>query len=538
VSFAPSVAGVRTAAIHIANNTSNANPFDIALTGMGNDPANPVSAPVANAGGPAPGAGASVLSLATHAAPAPIAPAGDAKLTSVGVPAVNEAGDVIAFLGQWNQTTGTGSGLFTETECLAAIGAATPIQNATYKTLSDPVVGGDTVAFIAKLAGVSAAEATAVFLRQPNVAPTVLAQTGKSPLGVGDATFKKFKDVAVSEGNAAVFAQLAGGTGANKVTGTNANAIWVTDANGVLKLVLREGQPLSGINKTIKKLVAFMVGKTSPGQGRGWLTTDSNGNALALALATFTDGTTAVVQVSATGFVDVLSKSGTASGDFASYGVPAANSDAAFVFFGTHLAGNPVTKTKGIFAGTFEVAHIGGSDGTNGETFSALSDPVIDADGSLAFFATLKGANVKGLAGKTLWNQPAGKALKRLAQGGNAAGDLPGSQWSAFTSLAIGSGRGPIFAATLVPGKGNVTKASASGVWACDPTGKPRLLFRTDDSIVLGGTLGTKKVKSFKLLNATVGSVGVTRSFNDRGRVVWQATFTDKTTAIITTEVP
>jgi hypothetical protein len=65
--------------------------------------------------------------------------------------------------------------------------------------------------------------------------------------------------------------------------------------------------------------------------------------------------------------------------------------------------------------------------------------------------------------------------------------------------------------------------------------GQPRLLFRTGiaDEIITGKTL-----KSFTLLNATVGSLGVTRSFNDSAQVVWLATFFDKSQAIITTEVP
>lgn len=47
-----------------------------------------------------------------------------------------------------------------------------------------------------------------------------------------------------------------------------------------------------------------------------------------------------------------------------------------------------------------------------------------------------------------------------------------------------------------------------------------------------------KTIKSFTLLTPTVGNTGVTRSFNDAGQVVWLATFTDKSQAIITTEVP
>ncbi len=126
----------------------------------------------------------------------------------------------------------------------------------------------------------------------------------------------------------------------------------------------------------------------------------------------------------------------------------------------------------------------------------------------------------------------------RVASAGQScapAGDLPGSQWKAFTSLAIaGGGRGPIFAATLVPCKGGVLATSASGVWGCDYTGAVRALFRTGDTNIIAG----KTLKSFTLLNATVGSLGVTRSFNDAAQVVWLATFADKTTAIVTTQVP
>jgi hypothetical protein len=40
------------------------------------------------------------------------------------------------------------------------------------------------------------------------------------------------------------------------------------------------------------------------------------------------------------------------------------------------------------------------------------------------------------------------------------------------------------------------------------------------------------------VLSAVAGSTGVTRSFNSVGTVVWLATFTDNTTAIVTTEIP
>ncbi len=201
-----------------------------------------------------------------------------------------------------------------------------------------------------------------------------------------------------------------------------------------------------------------------------------------------------------------------------------------------------VTKadSRGIFlsdgTGSYTpLARLGKPSGILGANFATLKDPVLSDDNAIAFTAILKGGTAKGLATKTICWQPAGGTLTLLAQGGTRPGaDLPAdAQWKDFTSLAIaGGGRGPIFAATLVPGKGTVTAKTATGVWACDFTGAPRALFRTGD------TIGTKVLKSFTLLKATVGNLSITRSFNDAAEVVWLATFTDKTTAIIRTEVP
>jgi len=179
---------------------------------------------------------------------------------------------------------------------------------------------------------------------------------------------------------------------------------------------------------------------------------------------------------------------------------------------------------------------VGHEAGTTGAKFSVLDDPVLSTHGDIAFQATLRGGGLKGSVLQTIWWKPAGDSLKLLAQGGTDAGDLPGAKWKSFTSLAIaGGGQGPIFTATLVPNKTNVSPATAMGVWACDYAGKPRLLFRTGipDAIMPGKTL-----KSFTLLKASVGSAGVTRSFNDAQQVARLATFMDKSQSIVMTKVP
>ena len=477
-------------------------------------------------------------------------PPSDALLTSLGVPAADEAGGV-AFLGKWNSASaGRGSGVFTETMCVAKTGA-------TFKTFADPLIGGGHVAFRATLAGVPSANAEVVVSGLPESVDVVVQAGTVAPGSDGlalasGAVFKSFKAVAVEGESVAVFAQLGGGSGVGRVTAGSVTAgsdcgLWLKDETHPLTLVLREGQ-MMGL-RTIKTLVAFTVGDGSPGQGRGWLTQSASDGPQVLALVIFTgtDKAQAVLRVGFGG-VSVLSRNGPggvggpdAGGSFASYGVPAANSAGKSAFLGSLTVGSAVTKAnaRGIFVDygnpTYTaIARVTEQAGATGSTFSKLNDPVLAADDGVAFPAKIKGGTVRGLAATTLWWKPADGALTLLAQGGKRPGnDLPAAaQWKKFPSLAIAAGRGPIFTATLVRGKGGVTSATASGVWAADFTGAPRLLFRTGDMI------GGKKLKSFTLLKATVASLGVTRSFNDATQVVWLATFTDKSTAIFATEVP
>jgi hypothetical protein len=474
---------------------------------------------------------------------------GGAVVAGFGVPCVDELGNV-SFLMKWTSSEGKGSGLFHNGIAVAVVSG--PAATTSFKTLGDPVGSADHVAFLATLTGVPKANAAAV-VSNASSALQVIAQAGDvAPDADGlpsGATFKTFKAVAIAGDAVAIFAQLSGGTGAEKTTAANDYGVWLMDGTHSLRLVLREGQPVIGAG-TIKTLVTFAPGAGSPGQGRGWLVQyGPNPGVLALALLTGTDKAQAILAAGFGGNPEVLTQSGPAGtgpdltgATFASFGVPTINAAAKNAFLGSlTIAPDIATKAdaRGIFVNYGNpnyttLARVTGPAGSTGTTFSLLKDPVLDASADLAFPATLKpSTTVKGLATTTLWWKPVSGALTLLAQGGaDTVGDLPDAQWKSFTSLAIADGRGPIFAATLVPGQGDVTAKTASGVWACDVTGAVRLLFRTGvpDAIIAGKTL-----KKFTLLNA---SKGVTRSFNDSGRVVWLATFADKTTAIVTTEVP
>lgn len=481
-------------------------------------------------------------------------PPADARLASFGVPST-DAFENVAYTAKWTSpTAGKGSGIIRNNTSVATVGGLVPgLAGVSFKTFADPVLDRGRIGFLAKLKAVPASKAAVVLSDAPSGGLAIIARAGSVAPGTGGAVFKSFKSMAITENSVAIFAQVTGGI-VNKTTTATDIGLWMQDSTRPLALVLREGQGVGqGIGRrTIKTLVAFLPGIGSPGQGRGWLTQTASGPE-ALALALFTDKSQAVLSVDIAGSVAVLSQSGPggagapgiADANFASYSVPAMTEAGSTAFLGTLALGpGGVTKLnqRAIFLNTTGSAYdpvvvLGDTAQKygvpNGSTFRLLKDPVLAADDGLAFFATLKGGSATGLAASTLWWKPPGAPLQLLAQGGKAPAGTPvGAQWKAFTSLAIAPSRGPIFTASLVLGKGAVLARNASGVWAVDFSGTTRLLFRTGD------LLGTRKVKKFTLLNAAVGSVGVTRSFNDSGQLVWLATFTDKTTAIIKTEIP
>lgn len=504
-------------------------------------------------------------------------PPEDAKLASFGEPAIDEDGTV-AFLATWTAAgppASRGSGIFTTTQSVAQVGGPAGKSGATFRTLSDPVVSEGQLAFLATIAIPSVIAGTndaSLYGLPAGVVGSVWRQRAGSlrPVAVANAiapdetnarvwggpTFKMFKAIAVAGGSIAIHGQVAGGVGALRTTAANDTGLWLEDETHWMTQVLRKGQLVG--NRKIATLTTFAVGSGSPGQGRGWLT-QTPGGPRVLALVTFTGADKAQAVLSA-GFDDILivaqnnpdsALPDIAGASFASYGMPAMNAAGTSAFLASLLVkpGGSATaaNARGLFIdydiGTYlKIARVTEPAGQTGSTFSLLKDPVLADDSAAAFPATLKPtAAVRGFAATTLWWKTRAGSLQLLAQGGPrpAGQPIPGlpieAQWTAFPSLAIASERGPIFTGTLLAGKGGVTAATAHGVWATDYAGVTRLLFRTGipDAIVAGKTL-----KSFTLLKTAVGSVGVTRSFNGVGQLVWLATFTDRTTALIQTDIP
>ena len=490
---------------------------------------------------------------------------GDAKLASFGPPAIDEDG-AIAFLAKWTSATGPlqkGAGIFLQTaagagSCVAVQGGSSPAGVAIYKSFLDPVIARGKVAFAATLSGAAKGQESVIVSNAPMGVLEVVAQTG-TDAKVGGPIFKKFTSVQVFGNIVGFLAQVTGGTGANKVTAANDLGVWEKNATADLICPLREGDsinPSVSGSKKIKTLVSFAVGAGSPGQGRGWLANPYGVYMTALAILddqektqvviTGTESNPFLVSQSGSTTIGQPNVAGLTDETFKSYGLPATNNQGtpAFALLATLTPTAPVTKanSQGVFFAvnnTFApLARLTEPAPGTGGSFSALKDPVLDGEGGVAFLATIKGAAIKGASALTLWWKPTGvAAASLLAQGGHLTGGVPDvgadAEWKSFNSLAIAATRGPIFSATMATGKGGVTAPQAKGVWAVDFTGGIRELFRTGIPLDGGKTL-----KSFTILTAVPGSVGVTRSFNDAGEFTWLANFTDGTTAIVKSVAP
>ena len=488
-------------------------------------------------------------------------PPADALWTTFGQPAVDDTGR-LAFTGAYSSVTGgKGTGLFTSQACLALVGGPAPGGAGTFKAFSEPVIDDGLAASIVTLNGVPKGTTSAIFTARGQSNDALPENGGHFPPAgafiaragdvatVDGATFKSFKSVEVRDGYIGFTATLNLKTGSPATTAVNDTGIWVSTGAGTPILMLREGQEVEG--RKVKSFIALDSSAGSRGQGRGWLVVLGD-TPRVQARVVFSDGKLAALNIDLVAGVPqitTLIQSNTVfSGGFlmtGGFGLPAAN------LLGEHALFGTLSSDRGPAPSVFAtqngvdydlLAYRTQQALTNGAKFSKLKDPVLAADGGIAFAATLAGGGVKGAAVNTLWWQAPGGELTLLAQGGLAAGgaptDLPpGAQFSSFTSLAVAANRGPIFTATLVPGKGGIAKAASNAVFALDGDGKIRRLFGVTDPIDVGG--GTMKLlKSYSLLTPTVGNTGVTRSFNNAQQITWRASFDAKTQALITTLVP
>ena len=531
-------------------------------------PVDPEHTALAAKGGAVPGAGSDVRIQA------------GAVWTGFGVPAVNRDGQV-AFLGKWSAPKTTtlpaqlGVGIFLDGVLLVKAGDVLPgTGGAILKSFKNPVLAGNAdVAVLVTLggSGVTALNDAALVKLSGGVASLELREGAELP-ATGGLTWKTFTTVAIaSESDSLVTPSRIGVVGkllqgVGGVTVNNDGIGLLTETGGALVPVVREGDAFFG--HTVKRFVWLDSLAGSPGHGRGLA---NNGGIIATTmLLTLDNGllTFADLSLATNGSYEIAHAGGLFSeAVFTKLGVPcfAPNSDTGYEslsFLGSlkgGIGGVPATGASGIFRTadgdlgreTRLLIQSGKPvSASAGLLWKALKDPVsshLDTVGDrVATIASISGTGVSAANDQVIAHS--GDTLgsdQIIAREGSQPPDAPaGAQWSAFTSLAYpANAGGPIFTATLVnktanpggpalPGPGGITSVNDTGCWAVDSTGALRGLFREGD------TIGGKTLKLFNVLKATVGSVGSTRAFNSAGEVVWQATFTDGTTAIVRTQVP
>jgi hypothetical protein len=163
--------------------------------------------------------------------------------------------------------------------------------------------------------------------------------------------------------------------------------------------------------------------------------------------------------------------------------------------------------------------------------FGAFSDPVVNASGRLAFRGTLRvgvsGVSAANAAG--LWAQGNSGLALVARQGEQAPGLDTGAKFASFQQFVLPDAGGLVFLAK-VAGTG-VTSANNAGLWAVDGGGVLQLVAQKGDTVSVNGT--DKKITAFTLFSKVPFSAGQTRSFATDGGLLFRATFSDLSTALL-----
>lgn len=305
--------------------------------------------------------------------------------------------------------------------------------------------------------------------------------------------------------------------------------------------LLRTGDSPAGLGAKVLGISAFMPAPGSTGQGRthadkgiaARVKTDMKGDVLVL----IADDGTVRALLSTVGVDAFLNAQATKL----SLPGAAGNGVAAKItakFPPATKATDAIVFSKTIAPFTHSLA-VGAMIPGGGATFTKLSDPAANDTPGCVFLATI---STKQAA---LYEWASDYTQREIVRSGASATDADGNAlggtvtWKSFKNYALPDGSGVVFVADLT-GKDAagraLTAANKLGLWAEDASHKIRLLLRAGQDVVVGGA--TKKLASFKLLDALPGSFGSRRSYNAAKSVVVLATFTDKSQALVRADVP
>jgi hypothetical protein len=424
------------------------------------------------------------------------------------------------------------------------------VEDGTFKSFLDPQLSPEgALGFLAKIKGpgVSASNDEGLWSDVfGNGLEPVLREGTEVPETSG-ALLKAVPSFSLRDGEVLASVTLAHGRGG--VTSRSDTALLRIGTSGA-KVLLREGDPFVLGTDSPSKITQISVlspAAGSPGHGRSHAD-DGQG----VAKITLANKKQVVVRWNAEGdIVPVLTTGSEAEGaQWSKLGLPSIGTDGSgVVTYGELETGKGGVAKRDDAALVYspsdaasQVIAREGMDVTEmeGVSFGAFLDPVCGSSGEFAFVATLKGSVINHSNQSSLWWGTA-DGIELVAQQSATATDengtsVPGRVWASFVSYALpsGAGAGPIFVAKV---RGEGVKAGNNlGLWAVDSKGLIRELVRTGAQT--GTEAGLKTLKSFRLLTATPGSLGATRSFNAAGSVAIQATYTDQTQALLRFDLP
>lgn len=485
-------------------------------------------------------------------------------LASASQPSLNEDG-LLAFVGTYTKPDRKSqNALFIGNPPLPVVktGITTaPDSTLTFAKLSAPVINasGD-VGFKGSLTKAPAGTADGIWVR--NNAGTIrrVAQGKMAVPGISGASFSKFGDIALPSDGRLIFSATIKG-----VAGTADTGIWRETATGSLSPVVREGDiidnqtPGNGLSSHfISAIAAFGPSeKTTLGQRRGF-----NDSGDVVARVSYKDKSSAIIRFNNDGSKAIVwqtAKTITEAGNaqIKSFGLPVIADDGTVSVLATLTAktGTPTPATaandtvilRRTLAGVTTLVAQEGSAAVNiaNSSYKAFSYPVGTTSSRIGFIGTLK-AKAGGVLATDdvgIWRHNAAGTLAQVAREGQPApvsgSDTRPVNFSTFKSLAwAGTGDAGIAFIGTVKGatKGITSKANDTGLWVEDSDSQLKLAFRTGQPVSFG--VNQKTVKSFTVLGPVLGALGQGGSTNQVGGFGIFATFTDRTTGIVTVWVP
>lgn len=306
--------------------------------------------------------------------------------------------------------------------------------------------------------------------------------------------------------------------------------------------------------RTVKSFLALQAAPRCVGDGR------YNGGSATCALVTFQDGGKGIVILKMWAppevvvVTDRLKPLDGMSSKWRSLSLPAMIGESGVVFKGALKAGMPGvenTNDEGIFTnlsvdpnGQMLVGDIrtivraGNEVGEMpGVFFKSFSDPTADANGNIAFFARIRGKGVTSGNSEGLFYILAGESSPQLvARMGDKLTELKGSKIRGFKNVVLHhrGGHGPVFKVSVYPSSRAASKSEA--LLAVDSFGEVRVLAQAGDPYEINGE--TKVIRQIGAMSHVPGSSASARTAGEAGQVIYRATFTDHTQAIIQITVP